>query len=252
MSIPITIISAVRDVKMYDKCIRQNPCVNQHALCPLDNRFENKGVSLRYNQFLDAYDFMCPSWLVFCHEDFEFKQRIDHLLEALDKNVLYGPIGVRTDVRWHLLYSWRLIGQIIESNKDGANARRIGSAYPLGTPVETFDCQCLIVHSDVIQKTGLRFDEHLLFDLYVEDFCINANENHGIPSRILAVMCQHWSGGSVRERYFHQEAYLNKKYPHCCYTGTSSYSLGKPCAIRKLNVMAITFIKTIVFRLNRK
>ena len=231
----VVIISVVRDGEMYDHCVRRNPFANGHTLCPLDNTRENKTIPVRYNEFLNSYDFAVPAWLIFCHEDFELKQAVDPLLEPLDKNVLYGPIGARTDVRWHLLYTWRLIGQIVESTKDGSNERHIGTPYPTGTPVETFDCQCLIIHSDLIKRTGLRFDENLSFDLYIEDFCINAKENHGVPSQVLAVECQHWSGGTVRERYYHQEAYLNKKHPHCCYTGTSSYSIGKPGVVRRLN-----------------
>ena len=245
MSIPVHIISVMHDMEMYNHCIMQNTFVNQHTLCPLDNRAENKGIPIRYNQFLGTYDFTYSSWLVFCHEDFEFKQKIDTVLNLLDKNVLYGPIGVRTDVRWFLLHTWRLIGQIIESNKDGSHARTVGTSAPTGTPVETFDCQCVIVHSDLIKKTGLRFDENLSFDLYVEDFCINAKENHDIPSHILSVKCQHWSSGNVSERYYHQEAYLNKKYPQCCYTGTSSYNIGNPCTIRKLNGVVKTCLRQL-------
>ena len=246
MSVPINIVSVVRDFEMYNKCIAQNTFVNHHTLCLLDNSSENKGIPFRYNQFLEGYDFSYPSWLVFCHEDFEFKQSIDDALAALDRNVLYGPIGVRTDIRWGLLYTWRLIGQIIESNKDGSNARYVGSATSTKTLVETFDCQCVIIHSDTIYKTGLRFDENLSFDLYVEDFCINAKENHNIPSHMLPIKCQHWSSGKVGEHYYRQENYLNQKYSHCCYTGTSSYSIGQPCAIRKLNGTLKTFAKNIL------
>lgn len=245
MSIPITLITVVRDTEMYESCIQRNPFVLHYALFPIDNRVENKGIPVRYNQFLDAYDFTRPSWFVFCHEDFEFKQNIDNLVEVLDKNTLYGPIGARTDIRFFVFYIWKLIGRIRESDKDGTNKRYVGYPAPTGTFVETFDCQCLIVHSDLIRDTGLRFDEALTFDLYVEDFCINAKENHSIPSRILAVECQHWSGGTVRERYYQQEAYLNRKYPHCCYTGTSSYSIGRPRAIRKLNEQ----LKTLIWKM---
>lgn len=246
MSTPITIISVVRDFGMYAKRIQNNAYMNKHTLCPLDNSSENKGIPFRYNTFLESYDFERPSWLVFCHEDFGFTQEIDALLEPLDRNALYGPIGVRTDVRWRLIYTWRLIGQISESHKDGSHTRSVGLPCPTGTPVETFDGQCMIVHSDVIKRTGLGFDENLTFDLYVEDFCMNAKENFGIPSRILAVKCEHWSFGLVPDRYFPQEAYISKKYPHCCYTGTSSYSIGNPCAIRKLNGKIKNLIHKVV------
>jgi len=223
--------------------------MNHHTLHPIDNRSENKGIPFRYNQFLDSYDFTHPSWLIFCHEDFEFKQKIDTLFEALDTGVLYGPIGARTDVYWSLFYLLRIIGRITESNKDGSNMRHLGIPVQTDTPVETFDGQCIIVHSTLIQKTGLRFDENLLFDLYDVDFCINAKENHGVPSHILAVDCQHWSSGAMSERFRQQEAYLNKKYPHCCYSGTCSSSIGNPCAPWKLKEIIKRVIRKMLGRL---
>ena len=53
---------------------------------------------------------------------------------------------------------------------------RLGRRVKTGIKVQTFDCQCLIIHSSLINRYKLRFDENLTFDLYVEDFCANANE----------------------------------------------------------------------------
>ena len=53
--------------------------------------------------------------------------------------------------------------------------------------VDTVDCQCLIVHSDLIKKYHLRFDEHLQFHFYAEEFCIMASEKYNIPSYALSI-----------------------------------------------------------------
>lgn len=243
----IVIVSVVRDYTMYNRCIAHNPYTNVHTLYALDNRTANEHISIHYNRFLDAYDYTNPAWFIFCHEDFELTQDITPLLTSLDKTALYGPIGAKTSIRYFgLFYVWQLLGQITESNKDGSNPRLIGTSVPSGTTIETFDCQCLIVHSALIKKTGLRFDEHLSFDLYIEDFCIQAKEKHNVASCILPFNCQHWSSGNVKERYYQQEKYLNAKYQNCCYTGTSSYSIGRPRLFRRLNGLLKNIIKKFV------
>jgi hypothetical protein len=232
------LISVVRDYDMYRHCFAENPYANACVLHPIDNRQEGAHVSIQYNRFLDAYDFSKPAWLVFCHEDFELRAPLAPLLQNARKDALYGPIGAWTEKRLLFFHLWRLAGQIIESGKDGANETTVGKQVPMGTPVETFDCQCLIAPSDLIRATGIRFDPELAFDLYVEDFCIQAKERHGIPSLILPIPCKHWSNGRVGERYRQQEAYLRNKYRNCCYTGTSSYNIGAPSMLRRCNAAA--------------
>ena len=231
-------VSVVRDWGMYNKCMRRNQFAAGMELFPIDNRERNESVSICYNRFLTN----CPTdekgWYVFCHEDFELKEPLPHLLEDLDTNSLWGPIGAATFVRWGLYHRWQMLGRVEECAKDGSNSHLIGTSVPRGTPVDTFDCQCLIVHSSLVDSYGLRFDENLSFDLYVEDFCMAAAKK-GVISRILPISARHWSGGNVQARYYEQEAYINAKYPDDCFTGTSSWVLGgKPPIGRRLTVMA--------------
>lgn len=236
MKAPTTVcISVYRDAEMYHRCVGGNPHASSCVLHAIDNRHENAHVSVHYNRFLDAYDYAIPAWFVFCHEDFELLESVEPYLEKADPACLYGPIGASTQLRLGVLYVWTLVGSIVESAKDGSSVSRIGTPSAMGTPVETFDCLCLIVHSDLVLANSLRFDPELSFDLYVEDFCIQARERHRITSRILPVACRHWSHGSVGERYREHEQHLKRKYPTCCYTGTSSYDIGTPGLLRKWN-----------------
>jgi hypothetical protein len=228
-------VSVLRDTGMYHRCVEGNPHANQCVLHAIDNRRENAPVSVQYNRFLDAYDYSVPAWFVFCHEDFELLEPLDPYLAKADTASIYGPIGASTKIRLGVLHVWELVGSIVESAKDGSSVSRVGTPAAMGTPVETFDCLCLIVHSDLVLANRLRFDPRLSFDLYVEDFCIQAREQHQIPSRILPVACRHWSHGSVSERYREHEQYLKTKYPRCCYTGTSSYDIGTPGLVRRWN-----------------
>ena len=245
----VVCISVVRDPEMYRRCVGDNPNVGACVLRPLDNQQENAPVSVQYNRFLDAYDYADPAWLFFCHEDFELLSPPGPYVGEADPGCLYGPIGAWTKAYAGLVFAWRLSGSIVESDKQGRGAVRIGTPASMGSPVETFDCQCLVVHSSLIAGTGLRFDPRLSFDLYVEDFCIQARERHGVVSRIMPLPCRHWSHGSVGERYRDQESYLRAKYPSCCYTGTSSYDLGTPGLPRRCNRAAKVFLKAWLVRL---
>lgn len=223
----VIVISVVRDFRMYDRCVARNDFNVGCELLPIDNRENNDGIGVCYNRFLNEYDYSQGAWFVFCHEDWEVEEMLSLRLTNIDKGSLWGVIGAATVRRMGVYAQWRLLGRIEESNKDGSHIRNLGEPVPQGTLVDTFDCQCMVVHSSLVKNHNLRFDENLTFDLYVEDFCIAANEKAGVLSRILPVKCRHWSGGNVQPRYKAQEAYLNAKWRTAgAYTGTSSLLLG--------------------------
>lgn len=232
----VLVVSVVRDMSMYERCLKDNAFLAGTELCPVDNRERNESISVCYNRFLRSRQPGEQAWYVLCHEDFEPKEHLAPLVERLDKGSLWGPIGAVTRVRWGFYHQWLLLGQVEESKKDGSCVRHIGKPVACGTPVETFDCQCLVVHSSLVQSHGLAFDENLTFDLYVEEFCMAAAKK-GVSSRVFPMAARHWSGGSVAPRYTTQEAYVNAKYPLDCFTGTSSWVLGgTPPFFRRLTV----------------
>ena len=178
------VVSAVRNWAMHEHCIADNLYWAECDVRVLDNRIGNERIPVLYNRVLDGLDCNSSRWLVFCHEDFKPFEAVDPCLVQADERMIYGVIGGILAPRrsWLLGGVWggAIRGQIVESEKDGACARVHGVKVPLGTIVETVDCQCLIVHSSLVQKYGLRFDENLSFDLYTEDFCLGAYLKHGI------------------------------------------------------------------------
>lgn len=222
----IVFVSVVRDFQMYEKCIAANPSCKGAQLHPIDNREKNEFIPVCYNRFLDQCDLSEDKWIVFCHEDFQPHESLYGWLENADKNSLHGPIGVVTKNYLGLYYKWVFLGKIETSDRLGGAKRTLGERVCAGTRVDTFDCQCLIVHSSLLRRTGMRFDEHLSFDLYVEDFCIQANENHAVSSVILPFRCQHWSDSLAQARYDGQLSYLKQKWPNVCYTGTCAHMIG--------------------------
>jgi hypothetical protein len=212
---------------MYAKCVAENPNCEGCELSFWDNRKNNDRITVAYNGMLAGRPADEEAWYVFCHEDFQMLEPLLPRLAELDKDSLWGPIGATTVTRFGVYHQWRLLGSVEECKKDGSDSRRIGEKTFCGDIVDTFDCQCLVVHSSLVRRLRLRFDENLSFDLYVEDFCIAADVRGGIVSRILPLEARHWSGGNVQPRYRVQEAYLDGKYPDSCHTGTSSWTIGK-------------------------
>lgn len=228
----VKVISVVRDFPLYRRCVEDNPNLQDVEKVCLDNREGNEPVPVRYNAFLDGYDHSRPAWLVFCHEDFEIAEPVRPLLNGLDRETLHGPIGCS---RQSFLGLGRQIysGCIEECDRgDESHRWMVGRRVPKGTEVETFDCCCLIVHSDLVKRFSLRFDEALAFDLYVEDFCAMSKVRHGIASNVLPLSAIHHSGSVPTERLTRHLPYLRRKYPRNCFAATCTYFGTMPFVMR--------------------
>ena len=204
----IVIVSVVRDFGMYETCVRDNPCLAGCRPVCIDNREQNRPVPVCYNEFLSGN----PSgWLVFCHEDWQVLEPLQPVLERLDPAHIYGPIGVFVEERPlcdHLLVR----GAVRQSGKDGANPVLVRGLEVKGR-VDALDCQCLIVHASLVARAGLRFDERLAFDMYVEDFCAAAFEKAGIQSFAIPLDCLHRSAGRIARPFRQALRYVREKYP---------------------------------------
>lgn len=204
------LVSVVRDFAMYRHCLAENPCCVGMERVVLDNTVENRSISSRYNQFID--NLQGDAWVVFCHEDWMPQEPLLPRLQGLDRRFLYGPIGAVLEECPNADFI-HISGSIEQCRKNGSGLRRNRGTW-LDDRTDTFDCQCVIAHSSLLKGKGLRFDENLSFDLYVEDFCAAA-WLQGCPSRILSLRCRHYSGGKVGERFWQGLAYLREKYKDC-------------------------------------
>ena len=125
-----------------------NPYFKGADLIMLDNRVENKTVTERYNDFLDGID--DDRWIVLCHEDWELKENLLDVLEKLDKDKLYGPIGVFIEEKKNVDVLV-MKGRVEQSPKNGGKTIIIRGKDSTGW-VDTFDCQCLIFHSSLASQ----------------------------------------------------------------------------------------------------
>lgn len=193
---------------MYRKCVSDNHFLEGCRLVTIDNRAENLPVTARYNSCLDSAE--PDEWMVFCHEDWEVLEPLKPLVESLDPSCIYGPVGVFVEERRRAdVIVMR--GSVIQSTKNGRKQITINGKDPSGR-VDTFDCQCMIVHSSLVRKHGLRFDPKLGFDMYVEDFCVSAYEKAGIESRAVPIKCHHHSAGSISSSFLGSLEYVRRKW----------------------------------------
>ena len=216
---------------MYDRLVRNNPNNVGAKFVAFDNNVENKTIPERYNTFLDSFDYSSPDWLVFCHEDFQFLEPLASKLHLMREDAVYGVFGAKLRVPG--------VGLQIDSNKDGSDMSFRGTPVAAPTAVDTVDCACMMVHSSLVARYRLRFDEKLSYDLYTEDFGIRAREGFGIETMVLPIRSHHYSYGNVLPRFHEQLAYLNWKYRNAsrAYVTTTAYAIGRADALAKANAV---------------
>ena len=101
-----------------------------------------------------------------------------------------------------------MLGEIYQVD----SKRNIGNKV-LGNPeVKTVDCCCMIVHSSLLYKENMLFDENLDFHMYVEDFCITARKQKNIKTKIVQFDCAHLSSGNINKALEQNARYVKKKH----------------------------------------
>ena len=215
----ITFVCVSNNELMYERNVLSSAFMTEHPILKYDNRETNLPIPVRYNQAIQflletSYD----GWIFFVHNDFSLLEPVDNLLDGLDHAQLYGSIGaVRNE------NGKNLVGEILEGHDDKLIYH--GSRIDGPTLVDTVDCQCLLVHTDLLRAHPLRFDEHelLSFHQYVEEFCIQASVNYGIQTYVLPIRCKHTSFGTLNRALDLAVDYINAKYPYKNWAGTCTH-----------------------------
>ncbi len=221
----ITVVTVVNKFDVFNPTIKENKFMNMFPVHVYDNTRENIGVSKRYNDFIKNH-LQEDAWIVFCHQDFAFQEDVSAKLTALDKDCIYGPIGAGPSRQLVIAiavskYGFersrigfykrsKKFGQVIQ--KTAKKTVTMGQYIKRPTLVDTLDCCCMIVHSSLIKKHDLRFDENLGWHLYTEDFSLNAKYHHRILSKAVQLKCVHLSPGTLGFDFSDKLQYLQKKY----------------------------------------
>ena len=120
-------VAVVRDHDMYARLVKDNPNNAGGEFVAFDNLAGNLSVTVRYNSFLDSWDYSREAWFVFVHEDYEFLEPVGTILSKADCKCIYGTCGARStrpgdDIVWAL-----------NSNRDGTDLGLYGRPFS-GTP----------------------------------------------------------------------------------------------------------------------
>lgn len=220
----IKIFSVFINEVMFNNFFKLNSNLLKYSITGIDNRVRKAGLPELYNEKIEQY-INDDVWLFFVHEDFEIKDSLDHIND-LNIKAIYGTFGVRMDPGQSPIG----YGSHTCSNKDGSNAVQAGLPINEPEPVQTIDCQSVLIHTSLLrQHPSLRFDEQLTFDLYAEDICLNAGCILGLDINVFPLIFQHYSHGKITERYHKGLAYLKEKYPNHGLPGSCSF-IGGQCA----------------------
>jgi len=223
----IKLITVFITPEMYNRFFTSNAYVNYYDLVGIDNRQLNRGLPVIYNEIIEN-NINDNCWLLFVHEDFEIKCDLA-IIDGLDCGNVYGTFGVNFEHNTPVGY-----GKHICSKKDGSEPIDTGNEVLDTVTVRTLDCQSVLLHTSLLAKYPLlRFDENLTFDLYAEDFCINAQEEYGLDIKVFPLEFQHYSHGKVTERYHAGLRYLAEKYPSVAVAGSCSFIGGRASELEK-------------------
>jgi len=223
----VKLFSVFIDQTMYRSFFELNPYLWPYECTGIDNRGDNLGLPALYNRVISQH-LEDDCWLFFVHEDFEIRQSLRSIL-ALDPGHVYGTFGVRMQGNYPVAY-----GEHTCSNKDGSEAVQVGLPITDVVQVSSLDCQSVLVHTSLLRQfPELRFDENLTFDLYAEDFSMQAQFHHGLAVYVFPLACQHFSKGRVTERYHRGLAYLAEKFPNEAVPGSCSFIGGNAAVLEK-------------------
>lgn len=218
------IICVYNNTKLFDTIIKNNKNLNDCEIIGYDNTKKNISITKRYNNFIDKYinasqdDF----WCFFIHQDFGFMEDINFIVERLDPNFVFGAIGIKFNDEFSFKIDKNappeskmpirsIVGQILQGD-NGLNFHPYGIKLDEPQIATVIDCCCIIIHSSLIKKHNLRFDENLKFHMYAEDICYKAKQEYKIDTKVVPAKCFHIGKGSLDEDFQQAAKYLKDKY----------------------------------------
>lgn len=230
------IICVFNNPEVFEKVVKNNKNLEGCELIAYDNTSENIAITKRYNSFIEEYisapaheeeeqtfTQFTPFWCLFIHQDFGILENVLELTKKLDPQNIYGAVGIKTfyGIFWGkngleqkkgLKNKLKVMfGRILQGNND-FTFHGSGCPLPSPVPVDVIDCCCIMIHSSLIKKHNLRFDENLDFHMYAEELCYRTNKDYGIKTMAVQTKCFHMGIGSLNEDYQKAVQYLKDKF----------------------------------------
>ncbi|TSD93133.1 hypothetical protein FOS14_23735 [Skermania sp. ID1734] len=196
--------------EIFDEYLGASIGIDDSAVRFYDNTGANVAIPYRYNHFIDNE--MGAGWVMFAHHDMRFEEDPWPLIRNLPTSSIYGVVGAVVVPGRRYLHIGREAGRLRITRGRFRHVRCLGQVkcqtdlYPpgvFGEPVEDFpvvdtvDCCCIIVHSSLIRRHGLRFDPQFAWHFYSEDFSLTAKARFGIETRVVQIDCGHYGFGTL-------------------------------------------------------
>lgn len=213
------LVCVYNDKELFEKIVKNNDFTRNCELFDYDNTVDNTPITKHYNQFIEE-NMNGDSWFVFIHQDFGFMENVESITEKLNKNYIYGAVGVKIfrGIFWGKKEKGRgfkthlklTIGRILQGDSFGL--KRHGRPALFQPTVDAIDCCCIMIHSNLIKKYNLRFDEHLSFHMYAEELCYRAKKDYKIKTKVIQTKCFHLGKGCLNKDYQKSAQYLKEKF----------------------------------------
>lgn len=217
------VICTFNNQEIFENVVKNNEHLKNCEIISYNNIQQNIAITKHYNDFIKENIDNTDSWYIFMHQDFGIKEDLDLVLKKLNQNHIYGPIGVKifkgifwgkqgqnkkTGLKNELKIAF---GRILQGNND-FNFTPKGKRIFHQITVDSIDCCCIIIHSSLIKKYDLRFDENLKFHMYAEDFCYRGKKNYKIKTKVVQMKCFHMGAGNLGEEFQESVQYLKDKF----------------------------------------
>lgn len=199
-----------------------------------DNGAENRPVPVRYNEYIEAMPLRQNAWLAFIHNDFQFHEDPGPLLAKAPRDRIYGVVGANLVAspqrEGHAGEAappfYQMVG-CVQCSPQLIPTGWCGDPISDMAPAKTVDCCCVIVHSSLVHKHDLRFNEHYEWHFYSEEFSLRAFRDHGIETWVLPLRSGHYGLGATNASFFECRRTLCTEFPHT-FVSTCFNPLHKP------------------------
>lgn len=217
-------ICACNDPGKYQQYAASSAGFSADDLIRYDNCSENRPIPSRYNEFIRAMPSDLDAWLAFVHNDFQFHEDPRPVLGASSVNHIYGVVGAniipadrdtqnsgQPEMRSNA-QTYQIVGRV-QCSPNLIASGWCGEAISEMTAARTLDCCCVIVHSSLIRRHQLRFNEQFKWHFYSEEFSLRASRDHGIESYVLPLKSGHYGLGATDQTFFECRSALYDEYP---------------------------------------
>lgn len=204
-AVRVFFVCACNSPAVFERHAARSVGVQASDIHRFDNCADNRPVPVRYNQFIDGLTDADHGWVAFAHNDFAFLEDPRPWLARVSRDAFYGVIGAAVVSRPRAgsapaCEAYVVRGQVACSPQFFAPGL-FGAPVAEPVPVATVDCCCIMIHTDLIRRNGLRFDESFEWHQYSEELSLRARREWGIETVVLPVRSGHYGMGGIDERF---------------------------------------------------